>query len=290
MISPPLLALCAAFGFGVSGIFLRRALRWASPLAAAMVSVGFTTVFVCTLAAATAPISRLFTWEIAPFLLAGLIAPGLARLAFFIGVDRVGIARAMPLVSTAPVFAVLVAIVALGERPSPLVLLAVVCITLGGALVAARGAAGGTWRRIDLVFPLLGALGFALRDNIFRHGFRRYDEPLLAGAAAAVASAVTMSVVSALAFRSGRISISRHALGLLAASGLSEALAYITALRAFREGHVSIVSPLVSTHGLFAIALAAIFLRDLERVTWRLVVATVLIIVGSLVVVRAGLG
>ena len=70
--------------------------------------------------------------------------------------------------------------------------------------------------------------------------------------------------------------------------GLSEALAYTTALRAFREGNVSIVSPLVSTHGLFALALAAIFLRDLERVTWRLVVATGLIVVGILIVMRAG--
>jgi uncharacterized membrane protein len=288
--SPPLLALFAAFGFGLAGILLRRALRWTTPLAAAMVSVGFTTVFVCVLAAATAPVGRLMTWRIGPFLLAGLLAPGLARLAFFVGVDRVGIARAMPLVSTAPVFAVLVAIAALGERPSPLVLLAVACIAVGGALVAARGAAGGTWRRVDLIFPILAALGFALRDNIFRYGFRRYEEPLLAAAAAAVASVATMSVVGALTVRTGRVSLTRPALVLLAASGLSEALAYITALRAFREGNVSIVSPLVSTHGLFAIALAAIFLRDLERVTWRLVVATVLIVAGSLVVVRAGSG
>ena len=290
MSSPPLLALFAAFGFGLAGILLRRALRWVTPLAAAMVSVGFTTVFVCVLALATAPVERLFTWKIGPFVLAGLLAPGLARLAFFIGVDRVGIARAMPLVSTAPVFAVLVAMAALGERPSLLVLLAVACIAVGGALVAARDAAGGAWRRIDLIFPILAALGFALRDNIFRYGFRRYEEPLLAAAAAAVASVATMSLVGGLGFRAGRFSLTRHALALLAASGLSEALAYITALRAFREGNVSIVSPLVSTHGLFAIALAAIFLRDLERVTWRLVVATLLIVAGILVVVRAGSG
>ncbi len=182
----------------------------------------------------------------------------------------------------------LVAIGALGERPSWLVLLAVACITAGGALVAVRDATEGSWRRVDLIFPILGALGFALRDNIFRYGFRRYDEPLLAAAAAAVTSVVTMGLVGAVAFRGGRISLSRHALWLLAASGLSEAFAYTTALRAFREGNVSIVSPLVSTYGLFAVALAAIFLRDLERITWRLVVATVLIVCGTLVVVRAG--
>ena len=131
MTSPPLLALLAAFGFGLAGVFLRRALRSATPLAAALVSVAFTTVFVCLLALATARVERLFTRNIGPFLLAGLLAPGLARLSYFIGVDRVGVARAMPLVSTAPVFAVLVAIAALGERPSPLVLLAVVCIAVG---------------------------------------------------------------------------------------------------------------------------------------------------------------
>src|SRR5262245_57747721 len=214
--SPPVLALCAAFGFGLAGIFLRRALRWATPVAAAMVSVSFTTVFVCALAIATAPLDRLFTWNITPFLLAGLLAPGLARLAFFIGVDRVGIARAVPLVSTAPIFAVLVAMAALGERPSPLVLLAVACIAVGGALVAARDARESAWRRLDLVFPVLGALGFALRDNMFRYGFRRYEEPVLAAAAAAVASVAPMGLGGGLVVRAGRIAITRHALVLLA--------------------------------------------------------------------------
>ena len=286
--APSLLALLAAFGFGLAAILLRRALRSATPLAAAMVSVGFTTVFVCLLALATVPVGRIFTWRIGPFLLAGLLAPGLARLAYFIGVDRVGIARAMPLVSTAPVFAVLVAIAALGERPSPMVLLAVVCIVAGGALVATRDHASGAWRKLDLVFPLVGAIGFALRDNIFRYGFRRYDEPILAAAAAAVASIAVVGLVGVRPFRAGRVRLTRQSLALLAASGLCEALAYITALRAFREGNVSIVSPLVSTHGLFAVVLAAIFLRDLERVTWRLAAATVLIVTGTLVVIRAG--
>src|SRR5262245_40292234 len=148
MTSPPLLALLAALGFGVAGVLLRRALGSTTPLAAAMVSVSFTTVFVCLLALATTPVERLFTWRISPFLVAGLLAPGLARLAYFVGIARVGAARAIPLVSTAPVFAVVVAIIALGERPSPIVLLAVACIAAGGGLVAARDQVSGAWRRI----------------------------------------------------------------------------------------------------------------------------------------------
>jgi DME family drug/metabolite transporter len=290
MTSPSVLALLAALGFGVAGIFLRRALRSASPLGAALVSVTFTTAFVCMLTVATAPLARLLTWRIAPFAVAGLIAPGLARLAYFTGVNRVGVARAMPLVSSSPVFAVLIAIAALGERPTALLLLAVACITAGGALVASPDRASGPWNPLDLVFPLLAAVGFALRDNIFRYGFREFDEPLLAASVAALASVVVMGLVGALGRGGDRIRVSRRALALLAASGLSEALAYVTALRAFKVGDVSIVSPLVNTHGLFAVLLAAVFLRDLERVTWRLVLASLLILAGVMVVMRAGAG
>ena len=253
-----------------------------------MVSVAFTTVFVCALALATAPLSRLFTWQIVPFAVARdswpRASPGWLTSSAWIAWASRGRCRWS---SSSPAFAVLVAIAALGERPSPLLLVAVACIAAGGALVVARDRAATAWRPLDMAFPLLAALGFAVRDNIFRYGFRQYEEPLLAAAVAAVASVVVMGLVGALGFGAGRVEVRSRALLLLAASGFAEALAYVTALRAFRAGDVSIVSPLVNTHGLFAVVLAAIFLRDLERVTWRLVLATLLILAGIAVVVRA---
>ena len=284
---PPALALFAAVGFGCAGVLLRRALAQATPLAAAIVSVSFTTVFVCLLALATAPVSRLFTWRIAPFLLAGIIAPGLSRLAYFFGIHRVGVARTMPLVSTSPVFAVILAVALLGERLSWPLVAGIGCIVVGGTLLAGRGRADMPWRRRDLLLPVLAALGFAVRDNIFRFGFRDYDEPLLAATAAALSSLVVMWLVGATQWNTGHIRVSRAALIFLAGAGLAEALAYVSMLRAFSRGDVSVVSPLANTHGLFAVTLTAIFLRDLERVTWRLVTASALIVAGIFAVLRA---
>ena len=71
------------------------------------------------------------------------------------------------------------------------------------------------------------------------------------------------------------------------ASGLAEACGYLTALRAFQGGDVSVVSPLVSTYGLVALVLAALFLRDLERVSLRVVLAAALIVSGVFVVMRS---
>jgi len=56
--------------------------------------------------------------------------------------------------------------------------------------------------------------------------------------------------------------------------------------RALAIGDVSVVSPLVNSHSIVAIALAAIFLRDLERVTWRIAVAAALIVSGVALVMR----
>ena len=287
MSSPAVLALLAAAGFGCSGVLLRRGLSHATPFTAALVSVLFTTLFVCLLAIATAPLASLFTWSILPFAIAGIVAPGLARLAYFIGIHRIGVGRAVPMASTAPAFAVMLAMCVLGERPTWGLLAGVGFIILGGAMLAWRGESDRPWWRLDLVFPLLGAVGFAIRDNIFRFGFRAYDLPIQAGAAAALSSLALMSLLGTLQRGTGRLQLRRSALGLLAASGLAEALAYVTALRAFKAGEVSVVSPLVSTYGIFAVALAAVFLRDLERITWRIVLGAALVVTGVIAILLA---
>jgi drug/metabolite transporter (DMT)-like permease len=57
-------------------------------------------------------------------------------------------------------------------------------------------------------------------------------------------------------------------------------------VRALAAAPASLVSPLVHAQPLFTIALAGIFLRDVERLTWRIVVASLLIVAGVTVVLR----
>jgi len=284
----PLLSLCSAIGFGVAGVLLRRGLQHANPLAAAVVSITVTTAFVWCLTVVNGSVSRLFTWKIWPFLLAGLVAPGLARLMFFVGIDRIGVARAFSLMATAPLFAVVIAMVALGERPTPLLLAGAVAIAAGSMLLARRSRHEAPWRRWDMIFPALGALGFALRDNLSRWGLRDYGDSLAAAAAATVTSLLVMWICAA-AWRA-RLRLPLSSLAFFAVSGICEGSAYLLMWRALSIGDVSVVSPLVNSHSIVAIALAAIFLRDLERVTWRIAVAAALIVFGVALVMRAAAG
>jgi uncharacterized membrane protein len=286
--SPPLLALVAALAFAAAAVLVKRGLQHATPLAGVLLSVHFTAATVWVLAAATQSLPLLLTWRVWPFLVAGLVAPGLARLGLYIGVHRVGASRASALGSFAPLFAVTMAVLALGEQPGWGLLAGAAAIVAGGVLLSYRHRDDRAWRRRDLVFPLLGALGFGVRDNLSRWGFGAFPYPLLAAAAATAASVAVMWAVVFAMRGAGLVGATRPGLRLLALSGLAEGIAYLAMWRALMLGSVSVVSPLVNSHSIATVALAWLFLRDLERVTWRIALAAALVVVGVGLVVAYG--
>src|SRR5215471_16349477 len=216
----PLFAIGSALGFGVAAVLLRRGLEYTSPVSAAVVSVTVTTALIWSLTALTTPVDRVLTWRVWPFLVAGLVAPGLARLFVFMGVDRIGVARAYSLIAAAPLFAMLLAIGFLGERPGPLLVVGAVAIVTGGVLLARRSHDERPWRRRDMILPLLGALGFAIRDNLSRWGFREYGDPLTAAAAATVTSLAMMWLVAGV--RRAKLELPGIGLAFLVFSGVFE--------------------------------------------------------------------
>ena len=285
MLDPAVFALIAAASFAGAGIFLRRALPSVTPYTAAFLSVHFTAVFVWIVTLWTSPLASFAAPEVLYFLAAGLFAPGFARLVYYTGLMRVGVARATALMSTAPIFAVAIAMVTLGERPGVLPLMGVMSVVAGGALLAQRGRDDRTWRHRDLVLPVFAALGFAIRDNVSRRGLAVYPAPMIAAAGATLASVALMWALAL----AGVIRVSRppaRGLMFLALAGLCECLAYVTMWRALATAPVSLVSPLVHAQPLFTVVLAAIFLRDVERLTWRVVVASLLIVAGVTFVLR----
>lgn len=282
----PLLAIGAAVGFATSGIFLKRALQHASPLAAALVSVTCTTVLIWALVAATVPLALVARREVVPFVVAGLAAPGLARLVLFAGIDRVGVSRSSALVSTAPLLAIVLAVLFLGEQPSPALLAGAASVVGGGALLSLRHREERAWRRLDLALPVLAAVGFALRDAVSRAGLVAFPHPLVAAGVATAASLAVMGTLGMAQRGTGRLRLDRAGVSPLLLAGLCEGLAYLAMWRALTVASVSLVSPLVHTQPIFTIALAAVFLRDLERVTWRIVLAAGLIVGGVALVVQ----
>jgi drug/metabolite transporter (DMT)-like permease len=286
--SAPALALTAALCFAFARIFLKRGLQSSTPLTAVVIGVVFTAAFLWLMAALTAPLSLLLSWGVLPFVAAGLFSPGLARLFVYVGVDRIGASRASALSSTAPLFAIVLAVLLLGERPSGWLLVGALGVVAGGVLLSQQGRLDQAWRRRDMAFPLAGALGFALRDTISRWGLGSFPHPAIAAVVATMTSVVVLGIFGLR--RRGDFRSDRTGLVFMALAGLCEALASLALWGALAAGNVSVVSPLVNSQPVLTVILAAFFLRDLERVTWRIVVATLAIVAGAVVVIRAGLG
>src|SRR5262249_7922632 len=160
-----------------------------------------------------------------------------ARLALFIGIDRVGVARTASLGATAPLVAVVLAIVFLGERPSWRLLVGAAVVVGGGGVLATRAAGRRARRRRGLVYPGPAAFGFGVRDNLSRYGFREFADPMLA---AAVASTTSVGVVWSYALVAARERLRWELSGVkfVVCAGLAEGLAYATMWRALSTGSV----------------------------------------------------
>ena len=125
----------------------------------------------CALAVALAAVARpgeLPIRELALFLAAGALAPGGSQMLFTLAVRDVGASRASVVVGTAPLVAVVIALVVLGEPfRLPLVVGAVLIVAGGVALVLERGRPEHL-KTVGLAFAFGCTALFATRDNFVR--------------------------------------------------------------------------------------------------------------------------
>ena len=103
-----------------------------------------------------------------PFVLAGLLAPGISQILFTFGVRDAGASRTSVVVGTAPLFAVAIAFLFLDEPLVAGLVVGAALIVGGGVVLASERARPEHFRRIGLVYALLGTIAFASRDNLVR--------------------------------------------------------------------------------------------------------------------------
>jgi drug/metabolite transporter (DMT)-like permease len=274
-----LLALVSAALFGAMPVAVRFAL--VPPLvpvaaAALLMQVG-TFVVLCVAAAVQGGVTL---DGLAPFLVAGAVAPGLSNLFITAGIREAGSSRASVAFGVAPLFAVTIAVVAFDERPGPAVLVGALLIVAGGAALALEPERPRHVRRIGIVLALVGAALFALRDNLVRHLSLENDVPsMTAGAATLAAGLVVTSAV--VLVRRNRIVWPRAVVVRWLLPGLFVGLSYIALFEAFYRGTVSVVAPIVATESLFGVVFSALLLRRTELVGPRLVLGAALVVTGG---------
>ena len=214
------------------------------------------------------------------FVAVGIFVPGVARFLIFKGMERLGATISSCLTNAGPLFAIVIAITFLGERPTASNILGAISI-VGGIIALSWKGESKTWRTRDLLFPLAAALLFASRDNLVRFAVVQIPSPVVGATIAATTSFVTMAAMYWLIGEKKPLPLSaKLGLSYFAVSGFMNFLSYVLTYTALSLERVSIISPLVNASSLFVLPLSMLLLKGVERLTPRKIGATALVILG----------
>jgi drug/metabolite transporter (DMT)-like permease len=273
------LSLLSALLFGGMSVALGFSMMRSRDALVGAFATAFSGFCVC---AVVALIGREWGGELWPYLLAGLLAPGGAQLLFVLGVREAGPARASVIAGAAPLVAVTIAIVALGEPAHAPLLIGAVAIVGGGLALVAERARPEHFRAIGLVHAFGCTFLFATRDNVVRHiASDSTVPPQLAAAATILSGTVLVFVVLLFARRSRVLADIRREGPHFVLPGVLWGASYAFLFEAFYRSRVSIVSPLVATESLFAVLLAVLLLRRRELVGRHLLLGAMLVVAGG---------
>ena len=275
-----ILALASAIGYGLGLTLTQFGLRHVAPATGAAISIPTSAL----LFVAAAPIGLAGTspaWAALPiFAGVGLLFPAAATLITFAANGRLGPVITGSLGNLAPVFAVLLAFVLLGE-PLRLGQMVGLAIILAGvlALSGPRGRPHAGWASWYLALPLVTAALRGFIQPVIKLGLAIWPSPFAAVLVGYIVSSAV--VLTALRWRTGRWRPQTNARGLawFAGVGVCNGLAVLLMYAALARGPVAIVSPLVATYPLVTVAAGALARHAVEN-QLRVTLGAALTVVG----------
>ena len=288
-----LLSLLPALGFGSQSIFVRLGLRDVKPTTGTALSM-VSSILVVVIAALI--FERNALTDLAPIAFVWLFAAGtlnfpVARLLNYTSVTMIGATRSSTIVSSQPIFAAALAILFLGERPNWAIGLGTFVIVVAVGLVSSE-AQGNPLRptRLDRSFllgclvALSAAMVYAFVDVIYKEVVDEHAPPLVGVTYALLFGGIGTTALVARDLGSLPRTPMRSAL-FLSLAGFSGAFGVTTLLFALSRARVVVVAPLMSISPLVTLVLAHLFLQRLERISWRVVVGTLLVVTGVIFVI-----
>jgi drug/metabolite transporter, DME family len=224
------------------------------------------------------------------FTVSGLFGSALGRLISLSGIHHVGATVNSAAINTRPLFATAIAVIFLGETASPLLFVGIFFVVAGVViLVFSKGGDRRGWHAWQLWIPLSAAAAFAIGNVIRRFGLT--STPLTVEEALVIDQTAGFIGLAAYALARKRrdvLSAPPRTYLFYASAGVLTTIAHLSLFKALDHGPVAIVDPLVATQPLFTTFLAYFLLGDLERITLKLIIGTIVIIVGAAIIMACG--
>lgn len=276
--SPHVLALTSAFFSAVATILIQQGLRRSSFYAAFWINVTVGVIGLWTAVLLFVPRAA-WDWSAVPyFVFSGVVGTAGGRLFRTVAIDKVGAPVAAAIFNLTPLIATGLAIVLLHERITGPILAGTLVIVAGTVMLSLSGKYVGFQTR-HLIYPVLAATCFGIVQIARKMGLSQAG-PLFD---AAVNTTAAMIAATAFVTATGHwrtLRIDRKSLLFLIGGGLAENTGVTLLIVALGYGEVSVVTPLIGTAPLFVLLLAFLIPGGRRRLGWRVVGATLLIVLG----------
>jgi uncharacterized membrane protein len=280
--SPQFLALTSAFFSAIATMLIQRGLLRSNFYAGFWINVMVGVVGLWTVVLLYIPPEQ-FDWRALPyFIISGVVGTAAGRLFRVASIEKVGAPVAAAIGNLAPLVATGLAVVLLGEQVTFAILTGTLVIVAGTVLLSLSGKHVGFPARY-LVYPFLAAWCFGMVQVVRKMGLSEtgpvFDAALNITAAMVAATAFVVASGNLRMLRCDRVSFRYFAVG-----GACENLGVLLVIVALGLGDVSVVSPLSATAPLFVLLLAFLFPSGVKRLTWRVAIGTVLIVLGVILI------
>ncbi len=278
-------ALLAAVLFAAALVTTQFGLRHMDGLAGAKVSVPSAAVLLWVSLPLHGGLDGWHMQGASIFLALGLFFPVAVTLLAYEANRRMGPTIAGAIGSTAPLFAVLGAVVFLGETLGLTQIAATLAIVAGSIVLVWRGGSGGASDGasqgaafVSWVAWFAAALR-ALAQVIAKAGLLLWPNPYAAILLGYAVSASVIWIIAAFSRRPASRVYTRRGIVWFVLTGLFNCAAVLALYTALGQGAVNIVSPIAASYPLFTLVLNAIILRE-ERLSTRLIAGVALMVGG----------
>jgi drug/metabolite transporter, DME family len=274
----------AALCFSIAHVLVRRGLVHSNALTGSFVSLAISATAFWMLLPWFAPVSALWAPGIGYFIAAGLFAPAIGQTLGYLGIERIGVARSMPIVNSAPIFSSLLAVLFLGEVWVLQNIIGTALVIIGAIILSSSRPAEGQWRKLDIIYPILGALAFGISTTLRKTGLTEVQIPIL-GAAVATGTAffVLLGIIQTQGGRQA-LDLNRRSGGWLLGAAMVNTGAILSVFSALNVGTVVRVEPLIACNPLLSLLWTGLFLKKLERLSARIVVGALVTVTGTVLV------
>jgi len=288
------LAAVAAAGFAFQFVFVRLGTEDGDVTDVVFVTLACNVLLIVPAAAVVSP-GWIGARSAVAFAAAGLSGSLFARLCMFAGIRRLGASRTSPIVASNVLFATLLAVVFLDESLVALHGAGILLVVAGVAYISYESAAGpdgtvGDADRTAFLLPVLAALFIGVEPILIAVGFDG-GSSVLPGLAISVTAAFVG--FSAYLLVDGRLPaptlVREPSFRWHLGAGAATTVAFLAYFAALETAPVVLAVPIVQTTPLLVVAISAVALPTrLERVTWRLVAAAAVVVVGATAVSLSG--